>query len=201
MIGIPGDVVEVRGGVVLLNGQPRYEPYHRAGVKWRPWPRRPQRRISPAGYPQGSGRASTPASAAQATREPQEAPHQRRPPPQRFEVVSLGCAPPGTPNPNPNPDQVPQRGDPVQPGAGLGPSAQGWLVQLGTGQGHGACALCPTGPPLQSSVRASLAPLYRPWRLPSMPWRHGQRSSLTACCPLPHRAGLGAQQRGLRPRG
>ena len=26
VIGIPGDVVEVRGGVMLLNGKPRYEP-------------------------------------------------------------------------------------------------------------------------------------------------------------------------------
>jgi len=27
VIGIPGDVVEVREGVMLLNGEPRYEPY------------------------------------------------------------------------------------------------------------------------------------------------------------------------------
>ena len=27
VIGVSGDVVEVRGGVVLLNGQPRFEPY------------------------------------------------------------------------------------------------------------------------------------------------------------------------------
>lgn len=51
MIGIPGDVVEVRGGVMLLNGQPRYEPYHPAGVKWCLASTTAARHISPAWLP------------------------------------------------------------------------------------------------------------------------------------------------------
>ena len=51
VIGIPGDVVEVRGGVMLLNGQPRYEPYHPAGVKWCLASTTAARHISPAWLP------------------------------------------------------------------------------------------------------------------------------------------------------
>ena len=51
VIGIPGDVVEVRGGVMLLNGQPRYEPYHSAGVKWCLASTTAARHISPAWLP------------------------------------------------------------------------------------------------------------------------------------------------------
>ena len=216
VIGIPGDVVEVREGVMLLNGEPRYEPHHAAGVTWR------------RGHEDDSRAASARLATLKArgapprrTREQRGPPtgsgggtlaHPSPPPPRRRSgAIALRCAHAASLAPN-------IAGTPPLHGRYLSEEtryslppaasrvAHWWAQGLAPAQRPRRVPLCATdafaelGAGVTGASPSALAPSVVP-----CPHTSRQRPSARARGPrahtVPTAAGLGAQQRGLRPRG